>query len=221
MNVYIHNNSPLAHRVLVSIDAENVVACPIKEALSEAVDIAVAIAKGEIEGPSTPLALYGSDVRALGTFVDGDVDLACKVLLVTYLGASYCIICGPEMRKLSQVEKHLKETIGTTAVEIMPVEDRYVGFAIRDHYELARAASRITVVMDDGVVTHVEAVGVPRHVRVKIYNVVHKDDRAYLEEGELGRLTLREGLVLENVKEIPADLVFIDLPVDGAVFHAN
>ena len=218
MKVFIHNNASMPHRVLVSKDSVNVAAWPIDLSISDAIEKAA----GELDGNVTvPLQLFGGDALFLGTAVDGDVDLAAQVMLVKYQGSHYCVICGPEMRKLSAFERHLMETIGTTAVEVLPVADANIHTVLRTYHELYRAAARVTVVMDDGVVTHVEAVGVPRRGRVKIYNVVHQDDRQHHQKEELGRLVLQKGLVLDHVQEVHADLVHIDLPVDGAVYFAN
>nr|EIU2702114.1 hypothetical protein [Pseudomonas aeruginosa] len=74
---------------------------------------------------------------------------------------------------------------------------------------------------DDGAVLHVEAKGVPKHVAVKIYNVVHPEDLAYKDQDELGRLTLHDGQVFENVEEIRADLIQIDSRLAGTVFTAG
>lgn len=225
MKAYIHSNGPLSNRVLVADDGGNTAPWPINESVSDAVSMAAAALKGELKGTSiVPLELFGADALLLGTVVDDhndDVDLACQVMLVGYRGSYYCIICGPEMRTLSAVETYLADTIGTTEVELLPVAEGNVTTVIQNHHELSRAAARVTVVLDDGEVTHVEAVGVPRHVSVKIYNVVHPDDRAYKENTELGRLVLKNGLQLDSVEVINADLVHINVPLDAAVYYAN
>ncbi|HGM7876852.1 TPA: hypothetical protein ACKQHR_001447 [Pseudomonas aeruginosa] len=222
MKAYIHNNAPLSNRVIVADSSGNAAPWPIEDSISDAVLMASASLKGELEGTSiVPLELFGADALLLGTVVEDDVDLDCQVMLVGYQGSQYCIICGPEMRKLSAVDRYLSDTIGTTAVELVPVSEGNVSTVLQNYHELSRAAARVTVVLDDGAVTHVEAVGVPRHVSVKIYNVVHPDDRAYKENGELGRLVLKNGLELNSVEVINADLVHIDVPLDAAVYYAN
>lgn len=65
---------------------------------------------------------------------------------------------------------------------------------------------------------HVEAKGVPKHVAVKIYNVVHLDDMAYKGQDELGRLTLHDGRVIENVEEIQVDPSKSTAAWQGTVF---
>lgn len=222
MKAYIHNNAPMSNRVLVADDTGSAAPWPIEDSFSDAVLMASASLKGELEGTSiVPLELFGADALLLGTVAEDDVDLACQVMLVGYQGSQYCIICGPEMRKLSAVDRYLSDTIGTTAVELVPVSESNVTTVLQNYHELSRAAARVTIVLDDGEVTHVEAVGVPRHVSVKIYNVVHPDDRAFKEYSELGRLVLKNGLELDSVEVINADLVHIDVPLDAAVYYAN
>lgn len=222
MKVYVHDNSPMNHRVLVVDDGGNAAPWPIEQKMSYAISMAsISQENKDLVPEMVPLALFGNDAFLLGDIVDNDVELACTLLLVGYEGEQYYVICGPTMRKLSAVERYLETTIGTTDVELWPVAQGNVTQILQNHNELSHVASRVTVVLDDGAVLHVEAKGVPKHVAVKIYNVVHPDDLAYKGRDELGRLTLHDGQVVENVEEIRADLIQIDSRLAGTVFTAG
>lgn len=219
MKVYIHDNSPMTHRVLVVDDSGNAAPWPIEQKMSYAISMAsISQENKDLVPEMVPLALFGNDAFLLGEVVNNDVELACSLLLVGYEGGQYYVVCGPDMRKLSDVERYLEATIGTTDVDLWPVAQGNVSQILQNHNELSHAVSRVTVVLDDGGVFHVEAKGIPKHVAVKIYNVVHTDDLAYKTREDLGRLTLHDGQVLEGVEEICADLIHIDSRLAGTVF---
>lgn len=219
MKVYVHDNSPMKHRVLVVDDGGNAAPWPVEQKMSYAVSMALISQENkELVPEMLPIALFGHDVHLLGDIVDNDVELACALLLVGYEGEQYYVICGPTMRKLSAVERYLENTIGTTDVEMWPVAHGNVTQVLQSHNDLSHVASRVTVVLDDGAVMYVEAKGVPKHVGVKIYNVVHPDDLAFKDQNELGRLKLHDGQVFESAEEILVDVVHVDCRLAGTVF---
>lgn len=222
MKAYVHNNSPMNSRVLVADDSGNAAPWPIEQKMSYAISMAlISHENKELVPDMVPLELFANDVGLLGEVVDNDVELECALLLVGYEGEQYYVVCGPAMRKLSAVERYIEMTIGTSEVELWPVAHWNVTHILQSLKELSYAASCLTVVLDDGAVLSVEAKGVPAHVAVKIYNVVHPDDVSDKGVEALGRLTLHDGQKFENVEEIRSDLVHVNKRLAGTVFYAN
>lgn len=218
MKVYVNENAPMTNRVLVADDEGNTAYWSIDQTLSLSLQMArSAHAAGEV----VPLGLFANDAHLLGHILEDDVELDCPLLLVGYEGQQYYLVCGPDMRTLSAVERYLVATIGTAEVELWPVCREHMSAILKNHFELSKVAPRVTLVLGEGGVIHAETLGIPKHVSVKVYKVADTAGDSFGEGSAFGRLTVQGSRVLENVEELQVELRHMDSPELAAVFGTN
>lgn len=137
-------------------------------------------------------------------------------LVTTPAGACYWLSNDGRFKTVEQLENFIA-SLGLGEMSWSCIDPGNYYSVIKGHTSIEKVAPQVVVILDDGNPVQVQVGGCPKSLTVRVFNIVHSDDRDEVE-GSMGSLNHASGKVDEFVKEVTPELIRLDCAADVARF---